>query len=85
MNTEQKLASSRAVDDVKYQKERERLLNKSQSLSKGAMAAGQRFNATSYIRAKQRGQNLSLGFDAVKGLRNRSFLAKERVAGAEDP
>lgn len=69
---------------MKYQKERERLLNKSQSLSKGAMGGGHRFNATSYIRAKQRGQNLSLGFDAVKGLRNRSFLAKDRAAATGD-
>ena len=45
------------------------------------MWAANRFNATSYIRAKQRG-NLSLGFEPVKGLRNRSFLGKEV---GEDP
>lgn len=48
------------------------------------MWGANRFNATSYIRAKHRGPNLSLGFDQVKGLRNRSFLGKERAV-AEDP
>lgn len=65
--------------------QQERLLNKSQSLTKNTIWGANRFNATtSYMKAKQRAQNLSLGFDQVKGLRNRSFLGKQRGLG-DDP
>lgn len=76
------IATPKTVDEsVRQQKERERLLNKSLSLTKGAAPAvysANKFKASSFIRSRQTSSVYPTVFDQVKGLRNRSFLSKER-------